>query len=568
MAGYRLSLVLAMLGAGSACSAARTARPPDFVHDIAPILYRECAPCHRPGEAGPFPLLSYTDAQKRAAQIAAVTRSRYMPPWLPEHGYGDFQGERRLTAEEIQTIAAWVAAGAPEGPLSAAPSPPRFTEGWQLGKPDLVLEAPTSFHVPAAGSDVYWNFVLKTAEPTIRYVRAIEIRPGSRQVVHHANLLVDRMAFSHLRETVPGQGFPGMDLEIMRSPFDPPGHFLFWKPGSVPHIEPAGFAWRLDPGDELVLNAHFHPTGKPELVRPSAGLYFTDQPATHFPLVVQLEADEQLDIPAGARDFVVKDDFRLPLDVDALAVYPHAHYLGKLLEAYATLPDGSRKWLVRIPDWNPAWQAVYYYREPVFLPKGTVVSMRYHYDNSAANIRNPHHPPRRVEAGNQSTDEMAHLWLQLLPRGTGDRRRELQEAIIRHRLEKNPKDFTANFNLGAVMLSRLDAQGAVSPLKAAVSAAPMRPEARNMLGVALLRVGRSAEALAQFEIALKLRPEYTAARFHLANAQIEAGKLNEAIENLRQVVAADPSDPLPKNRLKQAMAARDAQSNTHSPPAR
>ncbi|HVV46612.1 MAG TPA: tetratricopeptide repeat protein [Bryobacteraceae bacterium] len=283
---------------------------------------------------------------------------------------------------------------------------------------------------------------------------------------------------------------------------------------------------------------------------------------------MQLEADEQLDIPAGARDFVVKDNFRLPLDADALAVYPHAHYLGKLLEAYATLPDGSRKWLIRIPDWNPAWQAVYYYREPVFLPKGTVVSMRYHYDNSAANIRNPHHPPRRVEAGNQSTDEMAHLWLQLLPRGASDRRRELQEAVIRHRLEKNPRDFTANFNLGAVMLSRLDAQGAVSPLKAAVAAAPRRPEARNMLGVALQRVGRNSEALAQFEIALKLRSAYTAARFNLANAQIGAGKLNEAIENLRQVVAADPSNPLPKNRLKQALAAREAQSGTHSEPAR
>jgi hypothetical protein len=149
---------------------------------------------------------------------------------------------------------------------------------------------------------------------------------------------------------------------------------------------------------------------------------------------------------------VVSDDFKLPMDADVLAVYPHAHYLGKLLEAWATLPDGSKKWLVRIPDWDSNWQAVYYYREPVSLPKDAVIHMRYHYDNSAANVRNRSHPPKRVRAGNQATDEMGHLWLQVLPRGPGDRRRELQEAVIEHRLEKNPNDFEAHMNLGAIEL--------------------------------------------------------------------------------------------------------------------
>ena len=500
-------------------------------------------------------MLSYADAGKRASQIAAVTRSRYMPPWLPEKGYGDFEGERRLTDEEIRTISDWVAAGAPEGAYAVTP-PPSYTEGWQLGTPDLALEAPAAFRAPTDGSDVYWNFVFRPGLTAVRYVRAMEIRPGDRQLVHHANLLVDRMAVSHLREVASGQGFPGMDLEIMRNPFDPPGHLLFWKPGGAPHEEPAGLAWRLDPGDELVLNVHMHPLGKPAEVRPTIGLYFTDQPPTRFPLLVQLEDDEALDIPAGARDFVARDDFRLPLDADVLAVYPHAHYLGRLLEAYATLPDGSRKWLIRIPEWNPDWQAVYYYRSPVFLPRGAVISMRYHYDNSAANVRNPHHPPRRVRAGDQSTDEMAHLWLQLLPRGTEDRRRVLEEAVIRHRLEKNPKDFTSNLNLGAVMLARLNAAGAVSALETAVAADPGRAEARNMLGLALARVGRAAEAMAEFTIALRLRPDYSAARFNLANSQVRAGELDEAIENLRRVVAANPSDPLPRSRLDNALAAR------------
>ncbi|HLI82995.1 MAG TPA: tetratricopeptide repeat protein [Bryobacteraceae bacterium] len=525
----------------------------DFAHDIAPIVYRACAPCHHAGGTAPFPLVSYGDVSKRAVQIAAVTRNRYMPPWLPTTDV-HFEGERRLTDAEIRTISDWAAAGAPEGPAGRIPSPPDFPAGWQLGPPDMVLEAPAAFQAPASGPDVYWNFVLRNIHRSPVYVRAVEIRPGGGPaLVHHANLLVDRMAASHLREIAPGKGFPGMDLEVMRSPFDPPGHFMFWKPGSAPHQEPDGFAWRLNPTDELVLNVHLRPSGKPEQARPEVGLYFTDKPQTHFPLLVQLENDQALDIPAGARDFVVSDDFRLPLDVDALAVYPHAHYLGKRLEAYATLPDGSRRWLIRILDWNPDWQAVYYYREPVFLPKGTLISMRYHYDNSTANVRNPHHPPRRVVGGDQSTDEMAHLWLELLPRGAQDRRRELEEAAIRHKLERNPKDFTANMNLGAVMLSRLDAAGAAGPLEAAVSADPRRAEARAMLGLALEQVGRAAEAITEFAAAVRLRPDFTAARFNLANAQLRAGNLDAAIENLRRVVAEDPNDQLPKRRLEEAL---------------
>ncbi len=161
---------------------ATVAQGADFVHDIAPIVYRSCAPCHHAGGAGPFPLTSYADVKKRAGQIAAVTRSRYMPPWLPEHGYDDFEGERRLSDEQLRTIADWVKAGAPEGPVAAIPPHPRFPGGWQLGKPDLVLTAPAAFD------------------------------------------LVDRFGISHLKEVAPGKGFPGMDLEVMRSPFDPPGN--------------------------------------------------------------------------------------------------------------------------------------------------------------------------------------------------------------------------------------------------------------------------------------------------------------------------------------------------------
>ncbi len=528
-----------------------------FARDIAPIVYANCAPCHRAGEAAPFPLLSYQDVKKHARDIVKVTRSRYMPPWLPEHGYGDFQGGRRLSDDQIRAISTWVSQGAPEGAPGETPPLPAFTEGWQLGPPDLVLEAQAPFHAPASGPDVYWNFVFNPAVTATRYVRAVEIRPGQRNLVHHANLLVDRLG-SVLGK---GGGFPGMDLTLFRSPFTPDGNFLFWKPGSAPHVEPDGFAWRLDPGNRLVLNTHVHPSGKAEELRPSVGLYFTDKPQTKFPLLVELENDQALDIPAGAARFTVSDQFRLPMDVDLLAIYPHAHYLGKRLEAYATQPDGGRKWLILIPDWDPNWQAVYYYREPVLLPKGTLISMHYQYDNSAANVRNPNQPPKRVSAGDQSTDEMAHLWLELLPRGAGDRRRELEQAVMEHRLERDPLDFEANFNLGVVMLSRLNAAGAVSALRTAVRVRPDRADAHNMLGLALAGTGRSAEALEQYQRALEIRPGYSGARLNRGNALVRSGRLEEAIADYRAVMQAAPGDPLPKQALARALLLRARQLN-------
>jgi len=546
------------LGLLLACGLLACADPLNFGHDIAPIVYRSCAPCHRPGESAPFSLLSYSDVRKRAQQIAAVTASHYMPPWLPEKGYGEFQNEQRLSDAEIHEIADWVAQGAPEGSPAETP-PPVFTSGWQLGTPDLVLQAPAAYHLTASGLDQYWNFVFRPNVTQPHFVRAVEIRPGNRAAVHHSNLLVDRLGSAHQQEIAPDEGFGGMDVTLLRSPFDPDGHLLFWKPGAPPPVEPDGFAWRLDPGNELVLNTHMHPSGKPEEVRPEIGLYFTDKPQTHFPLVVELEADQALDIPPGARDFPVSDDFQLPMDVEVLAVYPHAHYLGKLLEGYATLPDGSRRWLIRIPNWDPSWQAVYSLKEPLLLPKGSVVSLRYHYDNSAANIRNPNSPPKRVQAGNQTTDEMAHLWLQLLPAGAGDRRRELQEAVLRHRLQKNPRDFETNFNLGAVMLSRLNAQDAVGVLEAAVRAKPDQPEARNMLGLALATTGRTTEAIGQYEAALRLKPDYAAAHFNLANAFLKGGRLDDAIEQYRRAREIFPNDAQAKQRLSLALKSRARQ---------
>jgi len=348
-----------------------------------------------------------------------------------------------------------------------------------------------------------------------------------------------------------------MDPIIERTAFDPDdGHFLFWKPGGMPYIEPDGMSWRLDPGNDLVLNVHAQTSGKVEQVKPAIGLYFTNQAPNSYPMLLQLEHDGALDIPPGNRDFLISDDFRLPLDVEVLAVYPHAHYLGHILEGYATLPSGERKWLVRIPDWDQGWQAVYRYQKPVFLPKGSVISMRYHYDNSARNPRNPHDPPQRVEAGNQSADEMGHLWLQVLPTGKEDRRRELGEAILRHRLEKYPDDFNAHLSLGAVLLARLNAPGAAATLRDAVRLKPGDPEAHDLLGAALNASGQAPDALREFRQALALRPDYPNAQLNLADALIARREFSEAIANLRPLVAANPEDTLAMDRLAKALFAQ------------
>ncbi|MGA8598876.1 MAG: tetratricopeptide repeat protein [Bryobacteraceae bacterium] len=529
-----------------------------YNHDVAQVLYEHCASCHRPGEAGPFPLLTYADAKKHARQIAAVTKSRYMPPWLPEQGFGDFAGEQRLTNEQIDLIQRWVEEGAQEG-SGPAPPEPHFAEGWQLGQPDLIVTAREPYNVPGNGKDVFWNFILTPPVTSTRWVKAVEIKPGNRRLIHHANLLVDRTRSSRVKEAHPGSGFPGMDLTIEADTFDPDSHFLFWKPGSAPQVEPDGMAWRLDPGNDLILNVHVQPSGKPEELQPSIGLYFTDHPQTQFPMLIQLEHDGALKIPAGDSDFKIADDFTLPLDVHVLAVYPHAHYVGKVLEGYATLPDGKRKWLIRIPDWDLNWQAVYRYREPIFLPKGTVISMRYRYDNSDRNPRNPFHPPRVVVGGNQSTDEMGHLWLQVLPVGGKDQRMVLQEALMKHRLEKYPGDFAAYFNLGALKLGEHDPNGAIPLLENALRAQPDQPVALNTLGAAFEMMDKNSEALMCFRKALGEQPGYLNARYNLGNTLADLGRLDEAIAEFEAVVAADPGDAKAREHLEIARRMREAE---------
>jgi Flp pilus assembly protein TadD len=413
---------------------------------------------------------------------------------------------------------------------------------------------PRPYALVAGGTDVFRNFVIPIPIGATRYVRAVEIRPGNKKGVHHAILLVDRTRSSRrLDEADPEEGFGGMDLRIESDVFDPESHFLFWKPGTAPVVEPPDMAWRLDKGTDLVLNVHLQPSGKPEAIQAVLGLYFTDRAPTRFPMLLQLESDAALDIPPGAKDFIVSDELRLPLDVDVLGVYPHAHYLGKELEGFATLPGGTRKPLIRIPRWDLNWQAVYRYREPVFLPRGTTISMRYSYDNSAENVFNPNHPPKRVVAGNRSSDEMAHLWLQVLPRRDEDGRINLQEALTRHRLLKNPRDVTARFNLGSVLLLRDESDEAAREFRQALEIDPAHATIRNSLGTVLQAQGRFDEAIREFREALRLRPDALDARYNLANSLAAQGRFEESIEHFREVVKSSPDDTAAREHLAAAL---------------
>ena len=204
-----------------------------FNRDVAPIIYQYCVSCHRPGEAGPFPLLTYQDVKKHGRQIEAVTQTRFMPPWLPDPGELRFADERRLSDKQISTIRAWVDQGMLEGKPSDLPPKPKFVEGWQLGQPDMILKAEKPYMLSATGTDQYWNFILPVPINATRWVRAVEIRPGDKRLVHHANILVDRYESARRMEKVKGEGFGGMEIRIDSEVFDPDSHFLFWKQGKI-----------------------------------------------------------------------------------------------------------------------------------------------------------------------------------------------------------------------------------------------------------------------------------------------------------------------------------------------
>ena len=484
---------------------------PTFTQDIAPILFEQCVTCHRPGQSAPFSLLTYQQVAAHGRQIAEVTRSRYMPPWMPRPGPHSFRGERRLRDDQIDVIEQWVEAGLPEGDPAALPAAPEFSDDWQLGSPDLVLSIPEPYQLAAGSIDVFRNFVIPVPIEGQRYVKSLEFRAGNPRIVHHAELRVDRSSASRNLDAADAEpGFPGMHA----SSESPGGLFLGWTPGRVPLSDDQAIVWPLEEGTDLVMLMHLLPTGKEEGIQPQLGLRFTDQPPRQLPFAIWMDVN-YFNIAPGETNYRIQRSYTLPVDVELHSVYPHAHYLGKHVLASARYPDGKQVTLIEIADWDFNWQDQYWYETPLSLPRGTTITMDYIYDNSAENPRNPTIPPQRVKGGPRSTDEMGALMLQVLVRRPEDLA-ALKADIFQYRVSMNVRDY-----------------------QQAVENDPQNAEAHQILAYSYSRLNKPSLAVTHYTRAAELRtnPTEKAQVLHdLAITLADQGRRTEAIERLREAV--------------------------------
>lgn len=562
----RCALLAAGVALGAGCGSERDASSPsstpgskssptvEFHRDVAPIIWENCTPCHREGEAAPFEFFDYASVKRRANQIVDVVEAGFMPPWLPSRhpNYPSLEGERALTETEIATLRRWAGAGAPEGEPVPGQEPPAFDSGWTLGEPDLVVRLPRAYTLPAGGRDVFRNFSVPVPLDRARFVRGIDLRPTNRPVVHHAVLLVDPNQSSRRREELdPEPGFEGM--ETLGAAQSPEGHFIGWTPGRVAKFLPEGTSFRLDRGTDLVLQLHLRPSGKEEPVDAEIGLYFTDEPPTRLPMMIRL-GSKTIDIPAGESDYTITDQLALPVDVTLIGLYPHAHYLATDMQCVAILPDETKRPLFRIPSWDFDWQDDYRFEQPVHLPAGTVVAMRYKYDNSSANVRNPSSPPERVRYGPETNDEMGDIWLQVLPQGPAElatlRRatsyKELQANIawLSKELTRTPDDPSLLHDLGYFYESGGDPARATELYERALQLEPKRFDTLFNLGRMARLAGNPARALDFLERARIADPNQPNLRAELALARNASGETERALQEIESAAQADPSSAI------------------------
>lgn len=408
--------ILPQLAVASLDSALGSGTEVTYARDIAPLVQKHCVVCHRPGDVGPFPLLTYEDVGRRARQIGDVTERRLMPPWKPVPEIRHFRDDLRLSEREIAMLRAWIAAGKPRGDLRDLPPLPHFEGGWRMGTPDLVLTVPEPFDVPAEGADIYRYFVLPTGLTEDRLVAAVDFQPGTPSVVHHAGFWFDRTGRARMLDARdPGPGYTNFGGPAV------PGWIGLgnWTPGTTPQRLPEGTGRLVQQGSDLVLQVHYHPTGKRERDQSRVALYFAHPSARRLVGEIAI-ADMNLVIPAGDAHHRHFASYSLPVDTILLDIYPHMHMLGREIKATAFLPEGSTKTLVWIKDWSFGWQPRYVFDRPLRLPAGTRIELDCVFDNSAANPANPHSPPRTVSWGEGSDDEMGMCFFQVLTETSKD----------------------------------------------------------------------------------------------------------------------------------------------------
>lgn len=390
---------------------------PTYHRDVEPILQKQCQTCHRPGEVGPFSLMTYSQAVRWADDIKDFTQSRKMPPWKPTAGPG-FHDQRQLSSQELTTLVAWIDGGTPEGNPADAPPPRTFVQGWQLGQPDLVLTLPADFHLGPDGRDLFRVFILPTDLPEDKDIAAVELRPSNPRVVHHVLVAIDTTGQGRrLDEKEAGRKKEGTEADhgpgynvAMGFGFFPQAGMGGWAPGQVPRYLPEGTGYRLPKGADVALQVHFHRDGKAEIDRTQIGLYFAKKPVVNRYQSLPLRGNF-LVIPKNVESHKITGSAKVDRDGTLYSVLPHMHMLGKAIKVTMTPPEGKPETLINIDDWDYNWQETYFFREPIQVKAGTRFEVEAVYDNSASNPRNPNDPPRPVRFGEQTTDEMCFVFL-------------------------------------------------------------------------------------------------------------------------------------------------------------
>ena len=397
---------------------------PTFSKNVAPILYKHCTGCHRPGEIAPMSLLTYAEARPHAKAIRDEIRDGNMPPWHADAPHGSFLNERRLSDAERDTLLRWASNGAPEGNPQDLPPVPKYESGWIIGKPDLVFEMPEDYKVPAQGTIAYEYFYIPTNFKEPKWIQAVEIRPGNRSVVHHA-LLFHRAAPDMPR----GAAILQLNREQMTLLPSPPGTrpqvrdrnipgrlLGTYAPGTNPQVFPTGTAVRLEAGGTLEIQMHYTANGEAATDRTKIGLIFAKEPAPQELRVAQFY-NALLSLPAGASETRVDAEVGFLNDAIVWGLFPHTHVRGKRWEYVLELPDGTKKMVLSVPKYDFNWQTYYMFAEPLKVPKGSRLISSAWYDNSAANKSNPD-PKADVKWGDQTWEEMQYTGLLITPAST------------------------------------------------------------------------------------------------------------------------------------------------------
>jgi len=365
-----------------------------FTKDVAPILYDRCVDCHRPGEIAPMSLLTYNEARPWAKAIKEKVLDRSMPPWLASAENHLFKNDRRLSQKEIDTIAAWVDAGAPKGNDHDLPSQPKFEQGWSIGKPDAVISLDQAVAVPAEGVIPYKYLTVQTNFTEDKWVQAAEIRPGNRKVVHHVIIFVQEPGN---RTELTGEARGGMGYKLCG-----------FAPGEQPKVFPPGTARLIKKGSKLTFQMHYTPNGEATTDRSYVGLIFSKTPVQKTALT-GTAINSRFVIPAGDANFEVLSSWTATDDVRIIDLMPHMHVRGKDFTYTAVYPDGHSEVVLQVSKYDFNWQLLYQFTEPLFLPKGARLDCVAHFDNSARNKYNPD-PAKEVRWGDQTWEEMMIGW--------------------------------------------------------------------------------------------------------------------------------------------------------------